>query len=275
MKKVAVLGPKGTFSDSASYEYIKTLEEPVRQVYYSTIDEAMAGIGTECDFAIVPVENTLDGFVDRTLDILLENNLHISDEISIPVQFSLVANVDSPEEIKTLFVQFKANGQCRKVIETLKGVSIITTESNVQSFDFVKRGRFGEAAIIPKHMLKRSDASFSIENATDSSNNVTRFVIVKPGEAKLNVRKDTKVRASFFVIPQRDEPGILYRILRAFYENSINLVAIMSRPTKKDLGTYNFYMEIKADSADVETIRKTISDVKSRYGVKTLGFYSI
>ena len=275
VKKVAVLGPRGTFSDSASYEYIKTLDEPVRQVYYSTIDEAMYSIGEECDFAIVPVENTLDGFVDRTLDILLEQDLHITAELSIPVQFSLVANADEIDDIKTLYCQFKANGQCRNTIDRLNGVSIITTESNVQSFDFVKRGRFGEAAIIARHMLEKSDCSFSIENATDSANNVTRFLIVEPGRYTVDVQEDSDVRVSFFVIPQKDEPGMLFNILRAFSENNINLVAIMSRPTRKDIGTYNFYMEIKAGYSEVETIRKTIADVKSRYGFRTLGFYSI
>ena len=275
MKKVAVLGPRGTFSDSASQAYINTLSEPVEQVYYSSIDEAMYGIGEDCDFGIVPVENTLDGFVDRTLDILLERDLHISEEIGIPVQFSLVANTDTAEEIEKLYVQFKANGQCRNAIDSLGGVEIISTESNMQSFEIVKRGKRGEAAIIPRHMLDRAGCTFSIDNATDSENNVTRFVIVRPGRYEINVRKDSQVRVSFFVVPNRDELGMLFNILRAFSENNLNLVAIMSRPTKKDLGTYNFYMEIRADDSDVDTIIRTVDDVKRTYGLKTLGFYSI
>ena len=100
MIKLAVLGPKGTFSDSASALYIKNTATDMERVYFSTIDEAFHSVGKGCDIGIIPIENTLDGYVQRTIDLLSEEDVHIKEELAIPVQFSLLANAKNKEDIK-------------------------------------------------------------------------------------------------------------------------------------------------------------------------------
>ena len=275
MEKIAVLGPRGTFSDSASIQYIKKFNNDLEQIYYSTIDDAFHSVGMECEVGIIPVENTLDGYVQRTLDLLLELNVYIENEISIPVQFSLISNTKNIEDIKKLYVQFKTNGQCRKFIDSLNDVQIITTESNMESFDKIKEGNIGEAAIIPGHMFEHSSAPFKIKNVTDAINNHTRFIVVREGALKVDIVNNKDIKVPLYIMPDNDRPGILFDILKEFSLNKINLVSIMSRPTKLDMGTYNFYLEINGDFKQKEKIINTINKIKEDYKIKILGFYSI
>lgn len=274
MKNIAVLGPKGTFSDSASKEYIEIINTKMNQLYYPTINEVCRAVGRECNYGIIPVENTLDGYVQKSLDLLLEMNLRIIKEITIPVRFSLIANTSSIYDVATLYVQFKANGQCREWIEKLNKVKIITTESNMESFDYVMKGIHGEAAIIPQHMFACAGTSFGSEDVTDSDNNFTRFLIVEPWNSTNHVEADRNIKIALYIMPKIDRPGILFEILEKFSVNKINLVSIMSRPTKKNMGTYNFYIELSVTYDKKDLIMETLDEIKCNYSLKILGIYS-
>ncbi|MGN0436190.1 MAG: prephenate dehydratase [Wujia sp.] len=290
--RIAVLGPEGTFSDKAYEEYNR--DKSLEPVYYPTIDDVFEAVCPEdcneealCTYGIVPIENTLDGYVLRTLDCLLEREVCILDENMVEVQFSLVGNVVSKEEIETLYVQFKANGQCRRFISSLNNVKICTTESNMESY-FRIADHKGEAAVVPKHIADREQERFVIDNITDTNNNHTRFVIFKRGnvdgktvkeiipslEMEACCEKNLKVRIPVYIMPKEDKPGILYNILKEFYDNQINLISIMSRPTKQEIGTYNFYIEIDGLYNRIDAIMATLNRIKEYNEIKILGIYS-
>ncbi len=284
--KMAVLGPKGTFCDKAYIEYAGTDSEVTYEPqYYPTIDEVFSAVSPEeCAMGIVPVENTLDGYVQRTLDLLLEKNLQIIDENMVAVQFSLIGNVKEKKDIKKLYVQFKANGQCRQFIGSLKNVKIISTESNMESY-YSLGDEKGAAAIVPYHIAKQEHDRFIIENVTDAKNNHTRFFIVKKGEVdsvrveefkKQNHRDrdDKKVRIPVYIMPRTDRPGILFEMLKSFSDNRINMISIMSRPTKQELGTYNFYIEIDGLYNQLDVILHTLEEMKKYNHIKILGIYN-
>ncbi len=286
--KIGILGPEGTFSDKAYMEYCRKIGVELQGEYYPTIDEVFEAVCSDndmeadesCDLCIVPIENTLDGYVQRTLDLLLEKNVCIIDENKVSVQFSLVGNVDSLEEINTLYVQFKANGQCRQFINSLKGAKIISTESNMESY-YKLGDEKGAAAIVPHHIAVKETDRFVVENVTDSDHNHTRFLIVKKGMAKdnkamnqpTNPQAKEKVRVPIYVMPVEDRPGILFEILKSFNDNKINMISIMSRPTKQELGTYNFYIEIDGRLERLDVILDTLEDIKKSSDVKVLGIY--
>ena len=286
--KIGILGPEGTFSDKAYMEYCKKIGVELQGEYYPTIDEVFEAVcsdndkGAEesCDLCIVPIENTLDGYVQRTLDLLLEKNVCIIDENKVSVQFSLVGNVKSLDEIKTLYVQFKANGQCRQFINTLKGAKIISTESNMESY-YKLGDEEGAAAIVPHHIAVKETDRFVVENVTDSDHNHTRFLIVKKGLAKDNKATNEptnpdakeKVRVPIYVMPVEDRPGILFELLKSFNDNKINMISIMSRPTKQELGTYNFYIEIDGRMERLDVILDTLEEIRKSSDVKVLGIY--
>lgn len=294
--KIAILGPKGTFSDKAYFEYDKyykqqnTDSEPLEPVYFPNIDDVFNSVDADkdfaniCDIGIVPIENTLDGYVMRTLDLILEKNICILDENMVKVQFSVVGNVKSKDDINKLYVQFKSHGQCRKFINTLNEVSICTTESNMESYYRIENNA-GEAAVVPKHIADIETERFVINNVTDANNNYTRFVIFKRGKCDSTEINSVKQRISLkgnsaricipvYIMPKIDRPGILFEILRSFYENKINLISIMSRPTKQEIGTYNFYIEIDALYEKIDIILKTLDKIKVNNDIKVLGIYS-
>lgn len=298
---IAVLGPKGTFSDKAYLEYVKVHKdkygEQLVPVYCTTIDDVFEHvqpkeeISDSCEIGIVPIENTLDGYVFRTLDLLLEKDVFISDQNIVPVQFSCIGNVSVQDNIKKLYVQFKANGQCRKFINSLHKVSIITTESNIDSF--YKLGDEKEsAAIVPEHIANNATNQLIINNVTDSEFNHTRFVVFTKEKnvtdsilkAKTlfkkqdmyrceSVDRNTMVRIPVYIMPACDKPGVLYNIVRIFYENQINLISIISRPTKQIMGHYNFYIEIEGFYDQLDIILATINKIGENNGTKILGMY--
>ncbi|WP_244834396.1 prephenate dehydratase domain-containing protein [Clostridium sp. BJN0001] len=276
MDKLAILGPKGTFSDCAAKEFLKECNLKMKKIYFSSIDDAFHSVGNECEYGIIPIENTLDGFVQRTLDLLLEMDVTILTEIKIPIKFSLMANVNKISELKKLYVQFKSSGQCRKFTDTLNGVSIITTESNMESYYKLKAGIEGDGAIVPAHICD-SEISYVDKNVTDADENYTRFIIIKANkEFKWREYEDkSNIKIPLYILPKSDKPGMLFEILKGFSDNQINLVSIMSRPTKKQMGTYNFYIEIDTSSTKFEKIKATVMELNKKYKIKILGNYQV
>lgn len=286
--KIGILGPEGTFSDKAYMEYEKKIGQQLQGQYFQTIDDVFGAVcssdGTMdeelCQLAIVPIENTLDGYVQRTLDLLLEKDVCVVDENKVAVQFSLVGNVSSLEEISTLYVQFKANGQCRQFINSLKGAKIISTESNMESY-YKLGDEKGAAAIVPHHIALKEKDRFVVENVTDSDHNHTRFLVIKKGQATDNKATNqptnpnikVRVRVPIYVMPVEDRPGMLFEILKDFNDRKINMISIMSRPTKHELGTYNFYIEIDGSMEKLDVILDTLQEIKKNNDVKILGIY--
>lgn len=88
-----------------------------------------------------------------------------------------------------------------------------------------------------------------------------------------NKKDAVRVRIPVYIMPREDRPGILFEILREFYENKINLISIMSRPTKQGMGTYNFYIEIDSLYEKVDMILKSLEQLSAEHDIKILGIY--
>lgn len=280
--KIAVLGPAGTFSDVACSEYnnsvIANNGKGYDPLYCSTIDDVFKSVCDDelCDVGIVPIENTLDGYVQRTLDLLLEKKVEIISENIVPVRFSLITNVDDINKMEKLFVQFKANGQCRKFIRFLENVTIVTTDSNMESFYKVNDNE-NSGAIVPCHVMKDHKGGYSIADVTDAKSNFTRFIIFRRNDCskveKPTVENGKPLRIPAYIMPNTDRPGILFEILECFYKKQINLISIMSRPTKQAMGTYNFYIEIESDNEKLDEIKNAIEFIRQSNEVKLLGIF--
>lgn len=266
MKKIAVLGPKGTFSDIACQKYFDKTEKEI--LYFPSIDATVEAL-SYADYALVPIENTLDGFVQQTLDLLLDKSFFVIDEIYIPVQFSLIALTENQDQIRKVYTQFVAKGQCQKFIKTLKTDKLIITESNIESFNLLTNGSNGDAAIVPFHMLNSFDG-YKITDITDSKENFTRFFILSKNPDQIQ-SDETKV--SIVVNPIIDRPGLLFDILGIFKKYEINLTSIMSRPTKKQMGNYLFYIEMKSKKLDQQKIDQALLEIQKNFMIKILGIY--
>lgn len=268
LKKLITLGPSGTFSEVAAIKLSEALKEEFKVELYPTISLAAKNIARE-GFGILPFENTLDGYVQETLDMLHKYNLHIVNDISVPVHFGFVSKSASINNVKKIYVQFKAKGQCLDFINKY-GFEIIETESNVTSYDKLKNSGETYGAIIPMHLDMRPFKTV-MENVEDSKNNNTRFLVLST-KPKENAELCSK--CSLILEALIDEPGILIEALVKFYALKINLNAIMSRPTKEGLGKYYFYTEFLANT-NIDEIKGLISRIneEGKFKIKCLGFY--
>ncbi len=151
MKKIATLGPAGTFTEIAAKKYQQLINEELEIKLYPTIPKSCEAIGKECEWGIIPIENTLDGYVQRSLDILLGIEFKIVHELFLPIQFSFVSNEKNLNNLQRIYAQFKSQGQCMKFLDQFESRKIITTASNGISFERMNNLIPGEAAIL--HML--------------------------------------------------------------------------------------------------------------------------
>lgn len=264
--RIAVLGPKGTYSEKASCKYFENTNIDYELVFFNTIDEAVYALNEQCDMTIVPIENTLDGYVQKTLDLLLEDNINIVDQISVAVSFKLISNVEI-NKVNKIFAQFKAIGQCSNFINKLNNVTIVNTESNIISYDYWRLEQNNSAAIVPSHLNVAAD--YIIDDITDSSNNFTRFFVLSK-ESKFS-NKDGLLRIPLYIIPHTEHPGLLYQILKVFNDYNINLTSILSRPKKVVMGEYNFYIEIEATKDQLNNFLSHVDNSNKNFTIKILG----
>lgn len=272
MKRIAVLGPEGTYSDIACKEYLKTIEEKYEIVYYPSILKVANAIDDNT-IAILPFENTLDGFVIESMDHIILHDYYVTSQLKLNIDFAFVTNAKSIEDVKKCYVQFKAYGQCLDFISKYN-FEILTTQSNIESFDRLNESSDIYGAIIPMHVLE--DASFNTmeTHIADSQHNETRFFIVK--NKKENSYNQIDLEASICIETHVDRPGILFDILKNFHELDLNLNSIMSRPMKTEMGKYRFYIEISLNNDNLYKLDDLVNNF-SGYNeiiVKVLGIYN-
>jgi len=272
MLKIAVLGPTGTFTEKAAMKYLESQEIVGELNYFTTLRKTFDAIGNECELGVIPIENTLDGFVQIILDFLTHSNLYIIHELVLPIRFAFVANCAELSEVQRVYTQFKSQNQCYDFLEKLESTSIITTASNSESFENVLKGEPYDAAIIPMHLLEeKKHFNTVIENVADSIDNETRFIVLSKAP-NLGYAK-TSWKTLLVIHDDVDRPGLLVEILNIFSAEGINLKSIFSRPTKKGLGNYNFFIDVEGCLQQDEHVQRAIEEVTKKYDIRVLGSY--
>lgn len=272
MKKIATLGPMGTFSDSASQKYLAGQSVAHEIEYFDSIKLALNAVGQGCDIGILPVENFSEGFISLVLDHLLDADLRIMAEIRLPIRFSLVSNTPDKQAIKQLFVQFVAKGQCSEFIGSLADVEVETTESNIESLVRVQQGAEHCAAIVPYNAVVPSAFPLVLDDINDYQNNETRFLVFSKEQALASKQANTEYKTSVIVMDENDHPGFLGEVLLSFSSRKINLTSIMSRPTRQTFGKYHFFIDFDGHVDDA-AIASALAEIKVNCKVKVLGSY--
>ena len=265
MKKLALLGPKGTYCSLAS----QLLKEQYELVYFPNIIKTINKT-TEEQCSLVPIENTLDGFVVEALDAIIKNKLYIVGNVKLKVDFYFVSQMEKLEQVKNCYVQFKAYGQSLDFFAK-NNLNPIITQSNMESLDLLnKQNEPGYGAIIPCH-IDVKPYNLVIKNVLDAPNNETRFIRLAKN---LDLEVKENCNCSIVVRPLDDRPGILYEILSEFANLEINLKAIFSRPRKDMIGKYIFYLEFELTNS--ELLKTIIKNLKEKYpcDINVVGIYN-
>jgi prephenate dehydratase len=246
--KYAYLGPAGTFTEAA---LLKIAASDDQLIAYANVTAALDAVRKgECSKALVPIENSVEGVVARTLDELaIGEPLVITAETTLPVTFSLMTleNKD-PKDIKSIATHPHAESQCRSFIaKNYPNAQVIETASTAAAAKGLSKGDY-DAAIGAAIAAKNYQLKIIAEDIGDNSNAVTRFVVVeKPGKLPAATGKDRTSLAVFIAI---DHAGALLEVLNEFAKHQVNLSFIQSRPTGSQLGHYHFIIDAEGHIED-------------------------
>ena len=246
--KYAYLGPAGTFTEAA---LLKITNQGDQLIAYANVTAALNAVRNgECEKALVPIENSIEGVVARTLDELaIGEPLVITAETTLPVSFALMtlANTDA-KQIKSIATHPHAESQCRSYIaKNYPNAQIIETASTAAAAKGLTKGDY-DAAIAASIAAINYQLKIIDENIGDNTGAVTRFVLVeKPGKTPTPSGRDRTSLAVFIAI---DHAGALLEILNEFAKHQVNLTFIQSRPTGVELGHYHFIIDAEGHIQD-------------------------
>lgn len=244
--KIGYLGPKGTFSNQAVLSFFdesKNTLVPAKNIY--DLFEILSN--NNVHIIVAPVENTIEGTVRETLDLLFDYDFKVIGKIDLPVSQCLLSKESSISSIKKVISHPQAINQSRRFLgENLNGVEIVTSPSTIASAENLNQS--GVAIIGPKLAAKIYELNVLKEDIQNQKNNVTRFNIIAKKDL-LNIKGRTKTLLFLSVF---NRVGVLRDILSVFADLSINLNKIESRPSKEKHWDYYFYIEVESTDEDAK-----------------------
>ncbi len=277
MMKVAFLGPKGTVSEESTHHFFTESSIPYELIPYKLISDVfMASQLNETMYSVIPIENTIDSSVTLHLDWLVhEVDMPIQAEWIYPSRQNLIGNKgELSQGIQKVVSIPVAIAQCQKYLKQhLPDVEFIHVTSTAEGVKYVKEhpGE-GLAAIGTSLAADYYGLDLIAERITDHQNNFTRFILV--GRQTLSWDKpNASAKTTILITLPEDYPGALHQVLSAFAWRRINLSKIESRPTKKKLGNYYFYIDIE-ESLETVLLPAALQEIEAiGCQVRILGSY--
>jgi prephenate dehydratase len=245
---IAHLGPHGTYAEAAALKYLTWLSNTYHQTAllcpYPSITQSLEAVAKhQAQFAVVPIENSIEGSVTMTLDALWRlDTLRIQHTIVLPIHHALLSIASNLSEIKTVYSHPQALAQCQNWLDQhLPNAQLIAANSTTEALQHL-----GEDQTIAAISSQRAAQLYSLpilaSPINDHPENCTRFIVASldssPGGS----------RTSLAFSVSANKPGVLVKPLQIFAERGINLSRIESRPTKRSLGDYVFFVDLEADT---------------------------
>jgi prephenate dehydratase len=258
--RLITLGPEGTFSHEMALKM--GLTKPEEIVLLPTIHGIVAAVARGEGDGIVPMENSEAGSVGETLDGLARHPLFITGEMYMPIHHNLASLVPL-EKIRVIYAHPQTHEQCSDAIEKW-GVPVIHTSSNSSSALEAKKTP-NAGALIPVIAAEIYHMPILVRNTENNAANTTRFVRISHAP----VHDKMPEKCSILIDPDQDRSGLLHDLLEAFARRNINLTRIESRPSKRKIGEYVFFL----DTSWSEKTADAIAELKTITGVKELGCY--
>ncbi len=264
--RIGYLGPPGTFAEEA---LISRLEYPQNDlVPFATVPDVIQAVEKgDMEKGIVPIENSIEGSINVTLDVLaFEADVLIEKEITVPVRHNLIAQKGvRPENIKGIISHPHAIAQCRRYLtKNFPNTPVFAANSTAEAVKNVADEHKDYAAVGTALAAELYGLEVIESDIEDYKDNQTRFVIVGKEQAKRTGNDKT----SIVCMIHEDRPGSLLQILQEFAYRYINLTKIESRPAKRALGEYIFMIDMEGHIDDpivgeaIKCLRCKIKDVK-------------
>jgi len=264
--RVAVLGPEGTFTEMAALQQFGSSVDIVQQ---SRIDQVFSSVETgDVNYGVVPVENSTEGVVSATADLLVSTSLVIAGEIYLPIHQALLGRQSDLRQLKTVYSHAQSLSQCRLwLLENLPGVEIESVSSNAEAARLASQ-RDDCAAIAGENAAMQYGLNVLASHIEDHKNNTTRFLVLSKEEVAPSGKDKTSLLMSC-----RNEPGSLFKLLQPMHDHGISMLKIESRPSKIKRWEYLFFVDIEGHRDD-EAIACALLEVEKAAGYfRVLGAY--
>ncbi len=263
---VAFLGPRGTFSEEAA---LKHFGGQVRGMPCASIDEVFREVEAgQAGYGVAPVENSTDGAVGRTLDLLLATPAHICGEVLLAVHQCLMSKAPAGEPIRKIFAHAQSLAQCHEWLnQNLPGVERISVVSNAEGARLASTDA-SSASIGSQAAAVLYQLNVVAANIEDQPNNTTRFVIVADQQAAPSGRDKTSLAMSTL-----NRPGAMHDLLAPLAEHGVDMTRMESRPSRTGLWEYVFFVDLKGHQHEAHVAR-ALAQLRSRASfLKILGSY--
>jgi chorismate mutase / prephenate dehydratase len=265
---VAYLGPEGTFTEAAA---LKRFGSAVHGQSCATIDDVFRAVeGGAVQYGVVPVENSTEGAIGRTLDLLLQSPLQICGEVMLAIHQCLLSTQCELSEIKTVYSHPQSLGQCQGWLNTnLPHAVRIPVSSNAEAARLAAELP-GSAAIAGSQAALHFKLQVCVENIEDDARNTTRFLVLGKQQVAASGCDKTSL-----VLSAANRPGTVHDLLTSFARHNVSMTKFESRPSRSGLWEYVFYVDIEGHQADAK-VAAALAELKSAAAfIKILGSYPV
>ena len=264
--RVAYLGPAGTFSEQAAFAQFG---QSISGVPCATIDEVFRAVDAgAAEFGVVPVENSSEGAVSRTLDLLLDTDLRITGEIALMIKHHLLTKTGTLNGVTKVFAHPQALAQCQRWLATntpaleRQAVSSNGEAAKIAAADSTIAAIAGDIA---QQQYGLSPVQSSIQ---DDPHNRTRFVVISHGSCQASGKDQTSV-----ILSVTNKPGAVYHLLAPLAKHGVSMNRFESRPARRGTWEYFFYIDIDGHASDPK-VAAALAELETEAAFfKNLGSY--
>ncbi|NJD35279.1 MAG: prephenate dehydratase [Betaproteobacteria bacterium] len=266
---IAYLGPAGTYSESAARKHFGGA--PTLLACPAIDDVFRAVEAGNADYGVVPIENSTEGAIGRSLDLLLSSPLQLCGEINLPIHHNLMGTSDGLASVTCIYSHAQSLAQCHEWLNrNMPLVTRIPVASNAEAARLAA-GEPGAAAIAGDAAAELYALPILARNIEDDPNNTTRFGVVAGHDAGPSGADRTSL-----VCSAQNRPGGLYQLLAPFADNGVSMSRLESRPARGFGGSrweYVFYIDIEGHRSE-SAVARALEELRRRAGfVKELGSY--
>jgi prephenate dehydratase len=280
---IAHLGPVGTYAEQAALAYAQWWSSQTQQpephlVPYPSMSQTLYAVErSETDMALVPIENSIEGSVTTTLDTLWQvDDLKICQALVLPIIHVLVTHAAKLTTLKTVYSHPQPLGQCQQwLAQHLPQVCLLPTHSTTEALKYIADGSV--AAITSERAANLYGLPILERSIQDYPDNCTRFLVITRPQSNIEIPLIPKapVFTSLAFSLRRNVPGSLVTPLQIFADRQINLSRIESRPSKRSLGDYVFFVDAEA-ALETDAMQSALTLLKEHTEqLKVLGDYAI
>jgi prephenate dehydratase len=275
--RIAYLGPRGTFSEDALRAAVG--DEEVDAIPSASVYDAILAVREgNADRALVPFENSIEGAVTATLDTLAfdADGVTLVGEYDLPIRHCLIAGRETPlDRIEVVLSHPQPSAQCARFIrENLPQAEVRAAPSTAEAVRTVAESDQPWAALGAESAAQLYGAAVLRHGVEDEPDNITRFVWVAPEGTQPSGSGPWRTSLVFSELGE-DHPGALVDALQVFSDRSVNLTRIESRPLRRGLGRYQFFLDVEGVSAE-EPLAGAVEALRSKAeSVRVLGSWPI